>query len=154
MRDETSQGLTLQVLYNLIREPDRIRDLAQQDSSTYADAETDMDPHRNETPKGLEGDRTIMRAQDTLYRLNIESHRIEQVTRNLQNAPSQHHITQGTGMRILQALTPRGFSLDMRIPEKRDLRWSHPISGTCFDTLPDLEEVTIIWSYWHCLEAA
>jgi hypothetical protein len=154
MRDETSQGLTLQVLYNLIRELDMIRDPAQQDSSTHADAETDMDPHRNETPKGLEGDRTIMRVQDTLYRLEIESHRIEQVTRNLQNTPSQHHITQGMGMRILQALTPRGFSLDMRIPEKRDLRWSHPISGTCFDTLPDLEEVTIIWSYWHCLQAA
>jgi len=57
-------------------------------------------------------------------------------------------------MRILQALTPRGFSLDMRTPEKRDLRWSHSISGTCFDTLPDLEEVTIILSYWHCLKAA
>jgi len=95
-----------------------------------------------------------MRAQDTLYRLEIESHRIEQVTRNLQNTSSQHYTTQGMGMRILQALTPRGFSLDIRIPEKRDLRWSHPISGACFDTLPDLEEVTAILSYWHCLKVA
>ena len=95
-----------------------------------------------------------MRAQDTLYRLEIESHRIEQVTRNLQNTPSQHHITQGMGMRILQALTPRGFSLDMRTPETRDHRWSHPISGACFDTLPDLVEVIVILFYWHCLKAA
>jgi len=104
-----------------------------------------------ETPGGLEGDRTIPRAQDALYRLEIESHRIEQATRNLQNNPSQHHVTQGMGRKILQALTPRGFSLDIRTPEVQELRWSHLISGTCFDTLPDLEEVTIILSYWHCL---
>jgi len=88
----------------------------------------------------------MARAQDILYRLEIESRRIEQVTRNLQNTPSQHHITQGMGMRILQALTPRGFTLDMRIPETRDLRWSHPISGACFDKLPDPVEVIIILS--------
>jgi len=58
------------------------------------------------------------------------------------------------GMRILQALTPRGFTLDVRTPETRDLKWSHPISGTCFDTLPDPMEVIIILSYWHCLKAA
>jgi len=149
MRDETSQGLTLQVLYNLIRESDKTRDPTQQYSSTHPDTETDM-----ETPEGLEGDRTILRAQDALCQLEIESHRIEQATRNLQNTPSQHHVTQGMGMRILQALTPRGFSLDIRTPEIRELRWSHHISGTCFDTLPDLEEVTIILSYWHCLKAA
>jgi len=154
MRDETSQGLTLQVLYNFIRDSDKTRDPAQQDFSTLPDAETDMDPYRNVTPEGLEEDRTILRAQDALYRLKIESHRIEQATRNLQDTPSQHHVTQGMGMRILQALTPRGFSLDMRTPEIRDLRWSHSISGTCFDSLPDLEEVTIILSYWHCLKAA
>jgi len=44
MRDETSQGLTFQVLYNLIRESDKTRDPAQQDFSTHPDAETDMDP--------------------------------------------------------------------------------------------------------------
>jgi len=106
-----------------------------------------------QTP-GWEGDWTISRAQGALNRLEIESHKIEKATWNLQNTPSQHHVTQGMGMRILQALTPRGFSLDMRTPEKQDLRWSHSISGTCFDTLPDLEEVTIILSYWHCLKTA
>ena len=80
-----------------------------------------------QTP-GWEGDWTISRAQGALNRLEIESHKIEKATWNLQNTPSQHHVTQGMGMRILQALTPRGFSLDMRIPEKRDLRWSHPLS--------------------------
>jgi len=29
---------------------------------------------------------------------------------------------------------------------------SHQISGTCFDTLPDLEEVTVILSYWYGLK--
>jgi len=58
------------------------------------------------------------------------------------------------GMRIVQSLTPRGFTLDMRTPETRDLRWSHPISGACFDTLPDPVEVIIILSYCHCLKAA
>ena len=148
MSDETSQGLTLQVLYNLIRETDKTREPTQQYSSTDLDTETDM-----ETPEGLEGVQTIPRAQDALYRLEIESHRIEQAIRNLQNNPSQHHVTQGMGRRILQALTPRRFSLDIRTPEIQELRWSHQISGTCFDTLPDLEEVTIILSYWHCLKA-
>ena len=110
MGDETSQGLTLQVLYNLIRESDTTRDPAQQDSSTHLDAGTEMDPNRNEMREDLEGDRTMVRAQDILYRLETESHRIEQVTWNLQNTPSQHHITQGMGMRILQALTPREFT--------------------------------------------
>jgi len=62
MGDETSQGLTLQVLYNLIRESDKTRDPARQDSSTHPDAWTDMDPNRNEMREDLEGDRTIVRA--------------------------------------------------------------------------------------------
>ena len=102
-----------------------------------------------ETP---EEDHTIPRAQDVLYQLEIESHKIERLTRILQNNPSQHHITQGLGRKILRVLTPRGFSLDTRTPEIQELRWSHQISGTCFDTLPDPEEVTAILSYWHCLK--
>jgi len=38
MGDETSQGLTLQVLYNLIRESHKTRDPARQDSSPHPDA--------------------------------------------------------------------------------------------------------------------
>ena len=90
MGDETSQGLTLQVLYNLIRESDRTGDPTRQDTSPHPDAETDIDPNRNGVREDLEGDRSIARVQDLLYRLEIESHRIEQVTRNLQNHSSQH----------------------------------------------------------------
>jgi len=147
MSDETSQGLTLQVLCNMIRETDTMSKLFQQHSSTNPDTRTDL-----ETPEEMEEDHTIPRAQDVLYRLEIESHKIEQLTRILQNNPSQHHVTQGLGRKILRVLTPRGFSLDTRTPEIQELRWSHQISGTCFDTLPDLEEVTAILSYWHCLK--
>ena len=56
-------------------------------------------------------------------------------------------------MKILQALTPRKFSLDDRTPETRELKWSHPISGTHFDTLPDPVAVFIKLTYWHFLNA-
>jgi len=56
-------------------------------------------------------------------------------------------------MRILQALTPRGFILDERTPEARDQKWSHLISGTYFDTLSDPVAVLINLTYWHCLKA-
>ena len=62
------------------------------------------------------------------------------------NYPSQHHITQGLGRKIFRVLTPRGFSLDTRTLENQELSWSHYMSGTCFDTLPDLEEITVILS--------
>jgi len=57
------------------------------------------------------------------------------------------------GIRILQALTPRGFILDERTLDARDLKWSHPISGTNFDTLPDPVAVSVNPTYWHCLKA-
>jgi len=57
------------------------------------------------------------------------------------------------GIRILQALTPRRFILAERTPGKRDLKWSHPVSGTNFDTLPDLAAVAINLTYWHCYKA-
>jgi len=153
MGDETSKGLTLQVLYNLIRESDRTGDPAQQDTSSHPDAETDIEPNQNRMREDLEGHGTIARAQDLLYRLEIESHRIEQVTRTLQNQSSQHHTTQLMGMGILQALRPRVFTLDAKTLETRDLKWSHPILGTYFDTLPDPVAVLINLTYWHCLKA-
>jgi len=107
--DETSKGLTLQVLYNLMREPDRTGDTARLNNSSYLDAEKDADPYWNRSGEDPEGYRTITRAQDLLYRLEIETHRIERVTRTLQNQSSHHHITQGMGIRILQNLTPRRF---------------------------------------------
>ena len=137
MSDETSRGLTLQVLYNLIRGMDTTR------------AHSPTDPDKKFDLGTPEEDLTTPRAQDVLYRLEIESHKIEQLTRILQNNPSQHHITQGLGRKILRDLTPRGFSLNTRTLENQELSWSHHMSGTCFDTLPDLEEVIVILSYWH-----
>ena len=69
MGDETSQGLTLQVLYNLIRESDRTGYLTRQDTSPHPDAETDIDPRVRED---LAGDSPNARAQDILYNLEIE----------------------------------------------------------------------------------
>ena len=51
MGDETSQGLTLQVLYNLIRESDKTRDPARQDSSPHPDT----DRHGPKPERGARG---------------------------------------------------------------------------------------------------
>ena len=91
--DETSKGLTLEVLYNLMRESDRTGDTARQNTSSHLDVEIDTDPYRNRSREDPEGYRTTTRAQDLLYRLETETHRIERVTRTLQNQPSHHHIT-------------------------------------------------------------
>jgi len=151
--DETSKGLTLQVLYNLMRESDKTGATARQNTSSHPDADYDTDTYRNSAGEDPDGCKIITRAQDLLYRLEIETHRIERVTRTLQNQTSHHHITQGMGIRILQALTPRGFILGERTPGTRDLKWSNPISGTNFDTLPDLTAVSVNLTYWHCLKA-
>ena len=76
--------------------------------------------------------------------------------RNVQKTTSgRHHLTRLALSRVeVKASEPSGFSLDIRTTEVQELRWSHQISGTCFDTLPDLEEVTIILSYWHCLKGS
>jgi len=57
------------------------------------------------------------------------------------------------GMATLEGLTPRGFSLGERTLENRELKWSHSLSGTRFDTLPDLVAVGVKLTYWHCLKA-
>jgi len=136
-----------------MRESDRTGDTARLNTSSHPDAGNDTEPYRNRSREDPEGYRTITRAQDLLYRRKIGTHRIERVTRTLQNQSSHHHITQGMGLRILQSLTPRGFILDERTPEARDLKWSHPISVTNFDTLPDPVAVSINLTYWHCLKA-
>jgi len=148
--DETSTGLTLQVLYNLMSQADKTLDTPQQNPLSHPDVDKDTDPHLNRTGEVSEGYRIITRAQGLLYRVEIETHTIERVTRTLQNHPSHHHITQCMGIRILQALTPREFILAGRTPRARDLKWSHPVSGTNFDTLPDLAAVSVNLTYWHC----
>ena len=114
MGDDTSKGLTLQVLYNMRSESDETG----QDTSPLLDSETDIEPNWNRMREDLTG-HTGTRALVLLYRLEIESHKIQRAIRTLQHQPSQHHTTQVLGMKILQALTQNGFSLDERIPEIR-----------------------------------
>ena len=151
MGDETSKGLTLQVLYNMSSASDETGNQAQQDTSSLLDSETDIDPNWNRMREDLTG-HTGTRALVLLYRLEIVSHKIERAIRALQHQSSLHHTTQVLGVRILQALTPRGFSLDAMTLKTRELKWSHLISGTHFDTLPDPVAVFIKLTYWHCLK--
>ena len=96
--DETSKGLTLQVLYNLMREADKTLDTPQQNSLSHPDVDKDTHPHLNRAGEDPEGYRIITRAQGLLYRLEIETPLIEQVTQTLQNHSSHHHITQCMGI--------------------------------------------------------
>jgi len=96
--DETSKGLTLQVLYNLMREADKTLDTPQQNPLSHLEVDKDTDPHLNRAGEDPEGYRIITRAQGLLYRVEIETHMIERVTRTLQNHPSHHHITQCMGI--------------------------------------------------------
>jgi len=137
----------------LMREVDKTHDTPLQNPSSHPDVDKDTDLHPNSVGEDSEGHRIITRAQGLLYRLEIETHTIERVIRTLQNHPSHHHITQCMGIRILQALTPIRFILAERTPGERDLKWSHLVSGTNFDTLPDLAAVSINITYWHCDKA-
>jgi len=151
MGDETSKGLTLQVLHNLSRVPDEEGEPTQQGTPTLQDPNSDIHP----TWKGERNDRTgdTGTSPALLHRLETESRKIERTIRSLQHLPSQHHMTQMLGMATLEALTPRGFSLGERTLENRELKWSHSLSGTQFDTLPDLVAVGVELTYWHCLKA-
>jgi len=148
MGDETSKGLTLQVLLNLSRIPEREDEPIQQD----LDPNSDMYP----TGKGGRNDWTRKSGNPLalLHKLETDTHKIEQTIRSLQHLPSQHHTTQMLGMTVLEGLTPRGFSLGERTLENRELRWYHSLSGTQLDTLPDLVTVDVKWTYWHCLKAS
>jgi len=55
MGDETSKGLTLQVLYNISRASDETGDPAQQDTSSLLDPGTDIDPNWNRMRDDLTG---------------------------------------------------------------------------------------------------
>jgi len=121
MGDETSKGLTLQVLLNL------------------SGISNETGPNGN--------------LLSPLHRLETDTHKIERTIRNLQHLPSQHHTTQMLGMTILEALTPKGFSLDARTLDNREFQWSHSLTGIPFKTLPDLVSVDVKLTYWHCLKA-
>jgi len=167
--DETSKGLTLQVLYNLMREADRMHDTPQRRPLPHPDLcpgvvggaagachaylGTHTDLYLNSTEEGSARPRPITRAQGLLYRLETDTHTLEQVTRTLHNQSSRHHVIQSMGLRILQALTPRGYILAVRTPRERDLKWAHPVSGTNFDTLPDLATIVVNLTHWHSHKA-
>jgi len=77
----------------LMREVDKTHDTPLQNPSSHPDVDKDTDLHPNSAGEDSEGHRVITRAQALLYRLEIETHTIERVTRTLQNHPSHHHIT-------------------------------------------------------------
>jgi len=163
--DNTSIGLTLKVLYNLMREADEMHvtpqwrpflglDIGQREAggatgASHAHLETHTDPCLNSTDEGSARPRPITQVQDLLYRLETVVHTIEHVTRTQQNQSSHHHVTQSMGLRILQGLTPRGYIFAARTPRERDLKWAHPASGTNFDTLPDLATIAVNLTHWH-----
>ena len=149
MGDEISKGLTLQVLLNLSGVSNKKGYPTQQDPTT---TNSDTYPIR----KGERSDQTGTTGNPLafLHRLETDTHKIEQTIRRLQHLPSQHHTTQMLGMTVLEGLTPRGFSLGKRTLENREFQWSHSLSGTHFDTLPDLVMVDVKLTYWHCLKAS
>ena len=57
--DETSKGLTLQVLYILMREVDKTQDTPHQDPLLHPDIGKNTDLHLNSTGEGSAGPRTI-----------------------------------------------------------------------------------------------
>jgi len=151
--DETTKGLTFQVLYNLMRQVDNTQDTPHQGPLLHPNKCKNTDLHLNSTGEGSRGPKTTTRAQGLLYRLETETHTIERAIRTLHNHPSHHHVTQSMGIRILQALTLQGIILSERTPRERDLKWSYPVSGTSFDTLPDLTAVSVNITYWHSHKA-
>jgi len=99
--DETSKGLTLQVLYNLMREADKMHDTPQRRPLPHPDIcpgmvgdaagvchaylRTHTDLYLNSTEEGSARPRPITRAQGLLYTVETVTHTIEQVTRTLHN---------------------------------------------------------------------
>jgi len=89
--DETSKGLTLQVLLNLSRIPEEEGEPIQQDLPTPQDSNSDMYP----TGKGGRNDWTGKTGNPLafLHRLETDTHKIERTIWSLQHLPSKHHTT-------------------------------------------------------------
>jgi len=139
-------GPALQVIYNVMREKDG---MTGQPPSLRDGGRGRTDPSLTKPTAVSTGPRHTTRAQSLLHRLETETYAIEQAIRSLYKNSSQHHIAQRTGIKILQTLTPEGYSHSERTPEDRTFFWIHPSSGTFFDTLPDLVDVSIHITYWH-----
>jgi len=150
MGDETSKGLTLQVLLNLCGLPNETRDPTYPNLTGPQLSQPNTFPTRKVVPGACTG--TTVNPLSLLHRLETDTHKIERTVRSLQHLPSQHHTTQRLGMTILKALTPEGFSLDARTLYNREFQWCHSLTGTPFHTLPDLVPVDVKLTYWHCLK--
>ena len=109
MGDETSKGLTLQVLLNLSGISSEKHDPTYQNLTTPQFSNSDTYPTRKVVPSDQTG--TTGNPLAFLHRLETDTHKIERTIRSLQHLPSQHHTTQMLGMTVLEALTPEGFSL-------------------------------------------
>jgi len=77
---------SLQKFYNTNTELDETGDLAQQDTSSHLHTQTDIGPNRNRVREDLKG-HTGARVPVLLYRLEIESHKIEQAIQTLHTNP-------------------------------------------------------------------
>jgi len=102
MGDETSKGLTLQVLLNLSGISHEKRDPTYQNLTTPQFSNSDTYPTRKEVPNDQTG--TTGNPLAFLRRLETDTHKIELTIRSLQHLPSQHHTTQMLGMTVLAAL--------------------------------------------------
>jgi len=107
--DETTTGLAFQVIHNMTRESD--------DTSTQAPAPsyngqeiTDLRLTLTKI-RGDVGPKINTQAQEQLYKLEMENHAIERITQTIHNHSSQHFIALSMGNKILQTLTPEGYSL-------------------------------------------
>ena len=127
MGDETSKGLTLQVLLNLSGVSNEKGDPTHQGLTTPQFSNTNTYPIR----KGERSDQTGTTENPLafLHRLETDTHKIERTIRSLQHLPLQHHITQMLGMTVLEGLTPRGFFLGERTLENRELQWYHSVTS-------------------------
>ena len=116
--DETTMGLALQVIDNVMREWDGTtgQPPPQQDGGRGR-----TDPSLTKSRAGTTGPRHTKRAQSLLHGLETETHIIEQAIRSLYNKSSQNHIAQIMGIETLQALTPEDYSHSERRPEDRAL---------------------------------
>jgi len=150
MGDETSKGLTLQVLLNLCGISNETRDPTYPNLTTLQFSNSDTYPTWKVVP--CEQTWTTGNPLSLLHRLETDTHKIERTIRSLQHLPSQHHTTQMLGMTVLEALTPEGFSLGARTLDNREFQWCHSLTGTLFNTLPDLVSVDVKLTYWHCLK--
>jgi len=99
MGDETSKGLTFQVLLNLSGIFNEKRDPIYRNPTTPQLSSSETYPTRKMVLRDQTG--TPGNPLAFLHRLEADTHKIERTIRSLQHLPSQHHTTQMLGMTVL-----------------------------------------------------